>query len=127
MGKVKDWDVSLTKNTDPYTFSVRNNYSFIFTVTRAPTNNCQVSSIGAMNYILSYTKSKSEKTYKEDTLAIIKEAYSLIKQELLQIIIDVQDKWIKTVEECFVVMCKQPYTSTNGSKMCLFLVKIPKG
>ncbi len=90
MGKVNGWDVTLVKNSDVCFFQVREIlYSFSFSITKAPTSNCQVSSIGHMDYLLQNAFSRNGK---EDVHAIIKEAYKLIGVEnILQIIIDVNE------------------------------------
>ncbi len=95
--------------------------SFCFCITKAPTGNCQLSSIGHLDYILTFSQARKGK---EDVYGIIKEAYGLIKQDSLQIIVDVKNKWTSTVEQLFDVVSKQPYESTNESLMNLYIIKL---
>lgn len=91
---------------------------FHFGITKWPTGNCQLSSI---SYLYSFFLNNVKK---EDVVEIIKHCYARIGQPMNLILVDVNNQYIPKVEECFKVVHKYPYVSTNQSNMCLFVVKI---
>lgn len=94
-------------------------YKFFIYINPNPTSNCQLSSIGSMNCLLpNFTGSK------KDMRDIIKECYRIKSYPPLITIIDVRQNFCPKVEALFNVINKVPYTSTNGSLMCLYLVNL---
>jgi hypothetical protein len=94
-------------------------YSSRITVTKWPTGNCQLSSIGYMNALVYY-----EDHTPQDVNAIIRECYKMIDCLPLLILVDVQQAYVPKVEQCFKIMHKHLYISTNSSAMCLFMVQL---
>ena len=96
----------------------RDGYTVNLIITRYPTGNCQLSSIGYLNclFLRSWTK--------EVMVGAIKECYRLIGMEPKLIFVDVQKKHIEDVEKLFTVKTKSPYISTNSSEMCAFIVSL---
>jgi hypothetical protein len=100
-------------------------YSWTIYITKWPTGNCQLTSVAYMNFMLDKTQSN-----KEDVHAILRECYRLCNGNPAApftpklIMIDVKKEYIERVESCFEVVMKNPYVSTNGSNMCLFMVKV---
>lgn len=102
-------------------------YSTTITITRLPTGNCQLSSIGYLASLLKLVQSqlklmKVEKE-KENVLAILSECYRLCAYSPALVLLDVQPAWMPHVEKIFTVQHKYPYISTNGSSMCLYMVR----
>ncbi len=89
---------------------------------RSPTSNCQFSSISGIQHLLSRT---------EDTRSIFKEIFKATSKRLVLIDINTGDnyegKYERKIEEVFKedrIVFKQPYKSTNGSKMTMYLLNI---
>lgn len=125
MGTVNGFDITISgscKASSEYcSFNIKKpqSYTFNISVTKWPTGNCQLSSIAYMNQMLTHTSNK------EDALAIIMECYRLIGLTPLLIIIDVNIKYAPTIEQYFdKIVHKHPYTSTNNSSMCLFIINL---
>lgn len=93
-------------------------YRTPFYVHKSPTCNCQMASIGAMESIFTVTKERAE------VQSIIKTAFRLLAFDKPLLLLDVRKDLIEDVEKCFKVHSKTPYTNTNGTSMCLFLVKM---
>ena len=55
---------------------------------------------------------------------IIREAYRLISMNPLLIMMDVRSEYAGYIDKWFAVQHKYEYTSTNGSKMVLYMVKL---
>jgi hypothetical protein len=89
-----------------------------FMINKSPTGNCQLTSLGYVNYLLYYTENNAGVIRD-----ILVECFKMIKHNCKLALIDVNEQYIAGVESCFNIVTKQPYTSTNGSKMCHFLVK----
>ncbi len=144
MAQVKGFDVNLVDpvnsqmvttedspiaNATYCTFHVKKSYSFNCFICKAPTSNCQLSSFGSMNMVIEYVYNQTEKKEdkKENVLAVVRECYRLCKfSKPLLILVDVKRALCPAVEDCFTVVMKTPYTSTNRSEMCLYLVKLPE-
>lgn len=129
MGAVQGYDVSISNklgtNGEHTTFSVNGTeggtpYKFQVTITRWPTGNCQVSAFGYMNNLLTHTKKN-----KDHVLAVMKECFRLLDHSPRLIMVDVQERYIGDVEGILEIIHKHAYTSTNSSKMCMFLAKMP--
>ncbi len=111
--------VTLTNKESPHQVLVGNfqmkskdGYSVTMLLTRYPTGNCQLSSIGYLNCLL------TRKWTKEVNVACIKECYRLLGMDPKLILVDVNKSLIPDVEKLFsTVVAKNPYTSTNGSEM----------
>lgn len=83
-----------------------------------PTCNCQVMSIGHMDYL--FGMSDSVKELKECLLR----ALSPYPTKPL-IILDVQQYYAEAVKEIAKrIVCEQPYRSTNGTDMILYLIEL---
>jgi hypothetical protein len=98
-------------------------YNINIFLSKSPTQNCQLTSIGLVNHLLGYIIGETG-ARRSDIQAAVRECYKLIGFTPLMILMDVQAVHITDVESCFNVVVKQPYDNTNGSKMCLFLVKL---
>jgi hypothetical protein len=93
-------------------------YGFDLMINKSPTGNCQLSSLGYVNYVLHNTQNNIK-----DVNDIVRECFALSKHAPKLIMLDVNEMYVSGVETCFNVILKQPYVSTNNSKMCAFLVK----
>lgn len=93
-------------------------YTFDVVINKSPTGNCQLTSLAYVNYLLHNTQNNAN-----EIKAILTECFKMAKHTCKLALVDVNEQYIPGVESCFNVMTKQPYTSTNGSKMCHFLVK----
>jgi hypothetical protein len=108
--KVKKTANLAVGRTTPYTFDVM--------INKSPTGNCQLTSLAYVNYLLTNTQNNAN-----DVKAILTECFKMAKHACKLALVDVNEQYIPGVESCFNVMTKQPYVSTNGSKMCHFLIK----
>jgi hypothetical protein len=99
-------------------------YPIYISIAKWPTGNCQLSAIGYINALIDETSAN-----KKDINDIIRACYRLCNGNATApytphlAMIDVREKYIKNVEECFVVKMKYPYVSTNGSSMCLYMIQ----
>lgn len=87
------------------------------TITTSPTGNCQICSMGYCENILYNSRVDKIKSYLRDIVR------NTCKKPLL--LIDIHQKYeslIKELEDWTVF--NQPYTSSNGSKMMIILLKI---
>lgn len=93
------------------------NWGMIY-VAALPTTNCQFFSIGEFRVVL------REKD-KQKQLQILVDCYKAgLKKKM--VLLDVEEYWIGDLEKLFPssdIVIKQPYISTNNSRMCLYLVK----
>lgn len=97
-----------------------------FYVVPAPTSNCQVMSFYNLQGILC-TSSKPEYNINKDDFKLI---LGDIKRDVIHkhlIICDIKTDYCnvldKLIEECGItVIFKNPYVSTNGSNMCMYLI-----
>ena len=96
-------------------------YSFDLTIIKYPTGNCQVHSIAYANHLFQWTEG-----VKIEIHNILNACYAELKMIPKLAIVDVNAQWIPKVDECFNVLTKTPYKSTNGSDMCLYLVNLKK-
>lgn len=94
-------------------------YTFDLMINKSPTGNCQLTSVAYVNYLLTNTGNNAQ-----DVKAILTECYKLIGMACKLAFVDVNEQYVGGVESCFNVVTKQPYVSTNGSKMCHFVVKL---
>lgn len=93
-------------------------YGFDLMLNKSPTGNCQLVSLAYVNYLLTNTQNNTN-----DVKAILMECFRLSAHAGKLALVDVNEQYIAGVESCFNVLTKQPYLSTNGSKMCHFIVK----
>lgn len=85
-----------------------------------PFGNCQVYSVAHMGDILDPWNNYS----KEDKLQYLKEINKKAKKP--QLICDIYERLSTELEKLFTeedIVFKQPYKSTNGSKMVMYLIK----
>jgi hypothetical protein len=113
-----------TKNVDvdnSFMFEIKKKSGYIFNLqlTKYPTGNCQLSSIGYLNCL--FTNGIRDK---QTVHEVINECYRMMSWTKKLILVDVHEKHIIDVESCFHVKTKNPYTSTNGSKMCVLIVSM---
>lgn len=104
--------------------AAKSTYAVTLTVVRAPTQNCQLSSVGTVYNLLHAIKEMPEDEQRAIARGVIAECYRLLGQATLLCVMDVNQTWIPQLEKCYHVLHKHPYTSTNGSKMCLCLVQL---
>lgn len=93
------------------------NKMFYITVTEGPTHNCQLSIIGAFCNLMSFTP--------EEIKTVLNKTYKEIHKFRKIILIDIQNAYVTNIENMFLgaVMAKTVYTSTNGSAMCIMLLR----
>ena len=115
------------------TFSIINPsfslYANYIGITKAPTANCQLSSIACMNNLLSQFGyrhlSPVDNCDRTGILKTIFRCYELINMQAQLVMADVHQHYVLGVEHCFKhIHAKTPYTSTNGSSMCQFLLNM---
>jgi hypothetical protein len=96
-------------------------YNFHFYLDQYPTFNCQMSSIGHMDYILSGTENRAQ------ALGALSEGYRLAGLKPKIILIDIDNAYMDKMDSYFAnhILMKNPYESTSGSKMCLYMVYMP--
>lgn len=97
-------------------------YDLNFYINQYPTCNCQLTSISHMDNVLSGTTTRAQ------ALGALSEGYRLMGIKPKLILLDVDNRAYATkVDDYFAghVTMKNPYESTNGSKMCLYMVQIP--
>ncbi len=142
MGVVNGWDVNLMdvttnrpagiennevlKNATYCTFRCKKSYAYNCFICKSPTSNCQLCSFGSMNAVIEYSYRQGGSI--EDCLAVMRECFRLCGWTPLLILIDVRQNLCPDVEAIFTnanVVLKSPYTSSNRSQMCLYLVKMP--
>ncbi len=107
------------------TVSIKNgtgesSYKFFLSVLKYPTQNCQLTSLGPLATLLSRT------TVPDEVLFVLRQCYALLGFQALLVLVDVKQSFCEAVEKCFQVVVKTPYVSTNGSLMCLYVVKLEK-
>lgn len=136
----------------PKTFEGGHNYAGTFYTYTAPTGNCQIFSIAQFNSLLVNLatnrhntskgrllpdKTLNTKYYNDDNSF----KYNICKKSLFKVLhkvvyntgnkaimlLDINDlkSYISAIDEIFKdqIITKQPYNSTNGSKMVLYLIK----
>ena len=86
---------------------------------KKPTKNCQLSSIGYMNRLLSFTQKTPH-----NRVPILIQCFKKVAEEPKLILVDVRENYTEEIEKSFIVISKTPYISTNKSKMCLFIIKL---
>lgn len=125
MSTVGNHEVTLTGNQgkDPYRsfdFKINPNksYGFNIQIYRQPTNNCQLSCVGSAYHLAQYF------TTKKEVSAVLMECYRIIGYIPNLILMDVRAEFSQRLESLVQVQNKITYVSTNGSSMCLYLVKL---
>ena len=118
-GYTIDLTVPMTSNYCPFYIHKAGGYKIQIGITKWPTGNCQLSSIAYLQNLFLATNCN-----KSDVIAILKECYRICGASPLLICIDVRSHLVDQVEKCFNIKHKYPYTSTNGSSMCLFMAKL---
>lgn len=114
-------EIKLTISHGEYQYNFRltkGTYTYDITLSKWPTGNCQLSSLGLMNYV--FVISQERKVVQD----IIKELYVMARHAPKLILLDVRNEFVAAVEKCFKVKIKQPYVSTNATNMCLFVVEL---
>ena len=126
--------VNIHVNGDSYVvFKVRrpNGYNIDFSITKCPTGNCQLTSIGYANSLLgNMAGDKNALPQKDVVRAVLFEAYRLIGYTPKIIFVDVNQCYIKEMVHCFnpdEIIMKNEYKSSNGSDMCVFMLNMWKG
>jgi hypothetical protein len=102
----------------------KNRGTFMIAIAKYPTGNCQLMSVAYMNQLLHNVVDDDGNYSKEIALAILMECIRLISCAKMLSLLDVNEKYALKVEEMFEVNTKTPYTSSNGSKMVMFIVKM---
>jgi hypothetical protein len=123
MATVGQYEVSIeNKPSSPYDALIFNikkgTYTFQIYLSRYPTNNCQLSCIGSA-YVLAQQVNE-----RADAQAILKECYKQANHQPRIVIMDVRNEFCAGIEKLFCVFNKNEYTSTNGSHMCLYMIKL---
>ena len=94
------------------------NYSTFYNI---PFGNCQIFVVGWFCHLLKFCKTKED---------ILKQVYEIQKcaDNRKLMMIDVNINLVEEVEEVFKnkIHKKTPYTNTNGSRMCMFLINLSK-
>jgi hypothetical protein len=100
---------------------VKGAYSSNTWLFRYPTMNCQLTTICSMENFLNFVKDDN------DVIPILQAFYELGKWQNKITLIDVKKTVWDRVDKIFekYVFKKLPYDSTNGSAMCLYLLKLP--
>lgn len=106
-----DFIVTLKALTGTYSFNL---HFFV-----SPTSNCQLYSIGHIEYLI-----KVFSGTKEDMKALLRACWNLKTLNQRLVILDVHQIHCTKLESFFDVVTKNPYTSTNGSLMCLYIVNL---
>ena len=90
-------------------------------VDKCPTGNCQLTSVAYTNLIATITNNNVEQGRE-----IIKECYGMIKYKWnLLILLDVNQQYMEYARQlASQVVHEHEYVSSNGSKMCLFLIRL---
>lgn len=98
-----------------------NAYSFRFYIDQYPTYNCQVTSVGHMDYIFDGTDTRTQ------ALGALCEGYRLAGIKPKLILMDVAKEYMGKMDMFFAnhIVMKNPYESTNDTKMCLYMVTMP--
>lgn len=124
MGVVNGYSVEPTKGFDFKSyyccFDVKKagKYAYNISISRSPTGNCQLISIGWIYHLFLM------QTTRADATAIVQECCRFMGITPLLIAVDVRLDYASKVEECFTVIKKIQYMNTNGNDMCFFLMTL---
>lgn len=98
-----------------------NAYKFCFYINQYPTFNCQVTSVAHMDYVLDGTNTR------EQALGALSEGFRMAGLTPKLILLDVTKGYMDKIDSYFsnYIRVMTPYESTNETKMCLYMVKMP--
>ena len=103
-------------------------YSVAIYINHCPTGNCQLSSVAYMDQLLHVVRS-ADSTYTaaeaKIAKALLREAFRIAGFTPNLVLMDVkQNIYAPAVRTCFDVVNEMAYTSTNGSQMVVFIVRM---
>lgn len=100
-----------------FTVTLANAYSFNIQFVCWPTQNCQVFSVSPFQYFLDHRMKP------EEVAMAISEMKKVLSRNSPLLLVDVGARYENKLNDFNLVM-KSPYTSSNGSKMIIALIKI---
>ena len=117
---MKNYEITLspyTKKNDPTIELIIKTKTSLekIIITKSPTGNCQLSSLAYTNHLFYLAK-------QEDIIDVLKECYKLCNFNPKLIFIDVRTEYTKKIEKTFETITKTPYTSSNNTEMCAFII-----
>lgn len=87
---------------------------------QSPTNNCQLASIASFNNTVDYVNSP------ESLIHVLKCFSQLASKRIMLVDLNYNQaqKLRRLLADTKMIILDNPYTSTNGSKMTIFLIKV---
>lgn len=121
---MKDTNFESVILAQQFNILIKSKHPFNLIVTKELTGNCQLWSIGNFHYLLA-------KPYCTgiNVGEAIKRCWTSVNKNLL--LIDVrQSPYVELIDKMIpsnLIISKVPYTSTNGSSMCIYLINTKEG